>query len=92
MEGMTERMEVLETEYKRMGKEIETLKQEKEIAQYEKPRTLNIRSELWNLFLRAWNEYFKDVASDMEPEVIANSVLTNYITKVKTTSRDLWKY
>ena len=53
MEGMTERMEVLETEYRRMGKEIETLKQEKEIAQYEKPRTLNIRSELWNLFLIA---------------------------------------
>ena len=93
MEEMGEKMEVLEKEHNWMKEEIMLLKYKAEVVEDEDPPApLTIRSELWRLFAKAWNEYIiKPAQSAMDPGLIANKVITNASSKATTTFRELWK-
>merc|ERR1711983_582993 len=91
MEGMVDKMDVLEEEHEWMKREIMLLKHKVELVNYEDPPSPSIRSELWRLFIRAWNENTKSNQSAMDPAVIANNVITNPVQQGTTTFQKLWE-
>ena len=92
MEEIGEKMEILEEEHNWMKEEIMILKHKTEVVDDKDPApTLTISSEIWKLFVKAWNDYMKPAHSAMDPGLLANKVITHATTKATTTFHELWE-
>ena len=84
-------MEVLEEEYGSIKEEVAVMKADSAVSQTKDAAAMSIRAEAWRLCVLSWAQYFHPDTGTMDPAVIASSVITNALTKARTTFQQLWK-